>query len=118
MSANQMPFGPQAGDAIKAALDEAKQAIEGNDLRLAIQPSVDIKSYEDGKDLEASTCGDAGDFHAGSWQLSIERPTLEAGDNEVAEALTNIADGNKPNVEVETKRAAKSERHSGDRFHR
>ena len=49
-------FGDQArGEAIKVALDEgARQAIEGNDLKLASQPKVDIKSYEDDKDLEAS----------------------------------------------------------------
>ena len=105
-------FGPQAqGDAIKAALDEgAKQAIEGSDLRLASQPNVDIKNYEDGKDLEASlTCEVMPDISMPDLgKLSIERPTLEAGENEVAEALTNIADGNKPSVEVEKKRAAKS----------
>ncbi len=111
MSVVKSRFGPQAqGDAIKVALDEgAKQVIEGNNLRLASQPSIDIKSYEDGKDLEASlifevmpeiSIPDLG-------KLSIERPTLEAGDNEVAEALTNIADDNKPSVEVKTKRAAK-----------
>ena len=46
-------FGDQVrGDAIKAALDEgAKQAIEGNDLRLASQPQVDIKAYDEGNDL-------------------------------------------------------------------
>ena len=49
-------FGDQArGEAIKTALDEgARQAIEGNDLKLASQPKVDIKSYEENKDLEAS----------------------------------------------------------------
>ena len=112
MSVVKSRFGPQAqGDAIKAALDEGtKQVIEGNDLRLASQPSVDIKSYEDGKDLEASlTCEVMPEIAMPDLgKLSIERPTLEAGDNEVAEALTNIADGNKPSVEVETKRAAKS----------
>ena len=43
-------FGDQVrGDAIKVALDEgAKQAIEGNDLRLASQPQVDIKAYDEG----------------------------------------------------------------------
>ena len=43
-------FGDQVrGDAIKAALDEgAKQAIEGSDLRLASQPQVDIKAYDEG----------------------------------------------------------------------
>ena len=49
-------FGDQArGEAIKTALDEgARQAIEGNDLKLASQPKVDIQSYEESKDLEAS----------------------------------------------------------------
>ena len=105
-------FGPQAqGDAIKEALDAgAKQAIENNDLRLASQPNVDIKSYEDGKDLEASltcevmpqiTMPDLG-------KLSIERPTFEADDDEVAKALNTIADGNKPSVEIKKKRAAKT----------
>ncbi len=105
-------FGPQAqGDAIKEALDAgAKQAIENNDLRLASQPNVDIKSYEDGKDLEASltcevmpqiTMPDLG-------KLSIERPTFEADDDEVAKALNTIADGNKPSVEIKKMRAAKT----------
>ncbi len=112
MSVVKSRFGPQAqGDAINAALDAgAKQAIEGNDLRLASQPNVDIKSYEDGKDLEASlTCEVMPEISMPDLgKLSIERPTLEADDNEVAEALSNIADGNKPSVEVEKKRAAKS----------
>ena len=111
MSVVKSRFGPQAqGDAIKVALDEvAKQAIEGNNLRLASQPSIDIKSYEEGKDLEASlTCEVMPEISMPDLgKLYIERPTLEASDNEVAEALTNIADGNKPSVEVKTKRAAK-----------
>ena len=111
MSVVKSRFGPQAqGDAIKVALDEvAKQAIEGNNLRLASQPSIDIKSYEEGKDLEASlTCEVMPEISMPDLgKLSIERPTLEASDNEVAEALTNVADGNKPSVEVKTKRAAK-----------
>ena len=112
MSVVKSRFGPQAqGDAIKAALDEgAKQAIEGNDLRLASQPNVDVKSYEEGKDLEASlTCEVMPDISMPDLgKLSIERPTLEAGDDEVAEALTNIAHDNKPSVAIEKKRAAKS----------
>ncbi|MEK9760917.1 MAG: trigger factor family protein, partial [Candidatus Puniceispirillum sp.] len=56
MSVVKSRFGDQVrGEAIKTALDEgAKQAIEGNDLALASQPQVDIKSYDDGKDLVAS----------------------------------------------------------------
>lgn len=105
-------FGPQVqGDAIKAALDEgARQAIEGNDLRLASQPSVDIKSYEEGKDLEASLACEIMPAIAmpDLAKLKIERPTLEAGDSEVDEALKTIADGNRPTNEVTSGRAAKN----------
>ena len=53
MSVVKSRFGPQVqGEAMKNALDEgARQAIENNELRLASQPSVEISSYEDGKDL-------------------------------------------------------------------
>ena len=47
MSVVKSRFGPQVqGEALKNALDEgARKAIEDNELRLASQPSVDIKSY-------------------------------------------------------------------------
>ncbi|HCV88404.1 MAG TPA: trigger factor, partial [Alphaproteobacteria bacterium] len=111
MSVVKSRFGGQVqGEAMKNALDEgARQAIETNELRLASQPSVEITSYEDGKDLEAAlSCEimpdiDIPDLAA----LNIEKPTLEAGDAEIDEALTNIAEGNRPTVEVTSKRAAK-----------
>ena len=96
MSVVKSRFSDQVrGDAIKAALDEgAKQAIEGNDLRLASQPQVDIKSYDEDKDLEASlscevmpqmSMPDLGN-------LNIERPTIESNPQEVEETLTRLAD--------------------------
>ncbi len=111
MSVIKSRFGPQTqGDVIKVALDEgAKQAIEDNNLRLASQPNVDIKNYEEGKDLKASLkCEVMPEISLPDLsKLSIERPMLEAGDQEVAEALTNIADDNKPSTGVKKKRAAK-----------
>ena len=112
MSVVKSRFGPQVqGEAMKNALDEgARQAIENNELRLASQPSVEVTSYEDGKDLEAAlsceimpaiTMPDLA-------KLDIERPTLEAGEAEIDEALKNIADSNRPTVEVTAKRAAKA----------
>ena len=112
MSVVKSRFGPQVqGEAMKNALDEgARQAIENNELRLASQPSVEITSYEDGKDLEAAlsceimpaiTMPDLA-------KLDIERPTLEADEAEIDEALKNIADSNRPTVEVTAKRAAKA----------
>ncbi len=104
-------FGDQVrGDAIKAALDEgAKQAIEGNDLRLASQPQVDIKAYDEGNDLEASlscevmpkiSMPDLG-------KLNIERPTIDSNPQEVEETLVRIADENRPTVPLLKERAAK-----------
>ena len=112
MSVVKSRFGGQVrGEALKNALDEgARKAIKDNDLRLASQPSVEITAYEDGKDMEASLSCEVmpeitmPDLAA----LKIERPTLEAGDAEIDEALGNIAEGNRPTVEVTEKRAAKS----------
>ncbi|MEC8642205.1 MAG: trigger factor [Pseudomonadota bacterium] len=112
MSVVKSRFGGQVqGEALKNALDEgARQAIEDNELRLASQPSVEITSYEDGKDMEAAlSCEVMPEISMPDLAaLKIEKPTLEAGDAEIDEALTNIADGNRPTVEVTGKRAAKS----------
>ena len=104
-------FGDQArGEAIKIALDEgARQAIEGNDLKLASQPKVDIKSYEENKDLEASlaceimpaiTVPDLA-------KLAIEKPRIESDSQEIDDALSRIADENRPTVALAKPRAAK-----------
>ena len=112
MSVVKSRFGPQVqGEAMKNALDEgARQAIEDNSLRLASQPSVEITSYEEGKDLEAAlACEIMPEIAMPDLaKLNIERPTLQAGEAEIDEALANIAEGNRPTVEVTTKRAAKS----------
>ena len=111
MSVVKSRFSDQVrGDAIKSALDEgARQAIEGNDLRLASQPQVDIKSYEDGKDLEASfacevmpaiTLPDLG-------KVSVDRPKVESDPKEVEETLGRIADENRPTAPLAKARAAK-----------
>ena len=112
MSVVKSRFSDQVrGDAIKAALDEgARQAIEGNDLRLASQPQVDIKSYEEGKDLEASlacevmpaiTIPDLG-------KVSVDRPKIDSDPKEVEETLGRIADENRPTAPIAKARAAKS----------
>ena len=112
MSVVKSRFGGQVqGEALKNALDEgARRAIEDHELRLASQPSVEITSYEDGKDMEASlSCEVMPDINMPDLgALKIEKPTLAAGDAEIDEALTNIADGNRPTIAVTGKRAAKS----------
>ena len=111
MSVVKSRFSDQVrGDAIKAALDEgARQAIEGNDLRLASQPQVDIKSYDDGEDLKASlacevmpaiTLPDLG-------KVSVDRPKIDSDPKEVEETLGRIADENRPTAPIAEARNAK-----------
>ena len=98
------------GDAIKAALDEgARQAIEGNDLRLASQPQVDIKSYEDGKDLEASLACEVmpAIIIPDLSEISVDRPKIDSDPKEVEETLQRIADENRPTAPIARARAAK-----------
>ena len=98
------------GDAIKGALDEgAKKAIEGNGLRLASQPQVDIKSFDEGKDLEASlSCEIMPEISMPDLsKLEVERPRVESDPKEVEEALARIADENRPTLAIEKARAAK-----------
>ncbi len=111
MSVVKSRFSDQVrGDAIKSALDEgAKQAIEGNDLRLASQPQVDIKAYDEGEDLEASlSCEVMPQMTTPDLsKLNVERPTIDSDPQEVEETLARIADENRPTVPITKGRAAK-----------
>ena len=104
-------FGEQArGEAIKIALDEgARQAIEGNDLKLASQPKVDIKTYEDNKDLEASlACEIMPVINIPNIaELAIEKPRIESDPKEIDDALSRLADENRQTVALAKPRAAK-----------
>ena len=104
-------FGDQArGEAIKIALDEGtRQAIEGNDLKLASQPKVDITAYEDDKDLEASLACEIMPviIVPNLTELKIDKPRIESDLKEIDDALTRIADENRPTVALSKPRAAK-----------
>ena len=93
-------YGDQSkGEVIKTMLDEAaREAIESNKLNLASQPSLDITSFEDGKNLQASLkCEvlpkiDLPDIAA----LSIERPILTVDEAEVTKTMQRLASENSP----------------------
>ena len=93
-------FGDQAkGEVIRTALDDgAKEVIENGGLRLASQPSIDIKSYEDGSDLEAVLTAEVmpeialPDFS----KMSVERPTMAVDEAEVEDTLNRIGEENRP----------------------
>ena len=111
MSVVKGRFGEQVkGDVIRTSLDDcAKDVIESNGLKLASQPKLDIVSFEDGADLTATLqCEVMPDFSLPDLSaLSITRPTLPANDAEVDEAMTRLADENRPSILVEKKRKSK-----------
>ena len=93
-------FGDQAkGEVIRTALDEgAKEAIEGNSLRLASQPAVDIEKYEDGGDMEAVLkCEVMPDISLPDFSaISVVRPTMSVDESEVEDTLKRIGEENVP----------------------
>ena len=99
-------YGDQSkGEVIQTMLDEAaRKAIESNELNLASQPALDITSYEDGKDLEASLkCEvlpeiDLPDISG----LTIERPILPIDETEVQNTMQRLASENSPTEKAKT----------------
>ena len=103
------------GDAIKGEIleravnDGTVQAINENNLRPAMQPKVEIESFDDDKDLIFSMKVELlpeiklMDFK----KLSLTRMTAEPEDKEVKEALDRITDNQKTTEPLKEKRALK-----------
>ncbi len=86
------------GEAMEEQVNTAlKDTIEGKGLKPAMQPKVEITTFEEGKDLECSLTIELlpeiepGDFK----QIKLERLTVEIGEAEVDEFVTKIADNQK-----------------------
>ena len=103
-------FGDQAkGEVIRTALDDgAKEAIEGNELRLASQPAVDIEKYEDGGDMQAILkCEVMPEIALPDFaSMSVVRPTMSVDEAEVEETMARISEENIPTVPAKDGKAA------------
>ena len=86
-------------DALNTTIQEGvDKAIRDNNLRPAVQPSVDLnEDYEAGKDAEIKVALEVlPDVPAPAIDsITLERLTVEPGDDAVTEALQRIADGQK-----------------------
>ncbi len=92
------------GEAMEEQVNSAlKDTIESKGLKPAMQPKVEITSFEEGKDLECSLTVELlpeiepGDFK----QITLERMTVEIGEAEVDEFVTKIAENQKTYEKVE-----------------
>ena len=92
------------GEIVQAAVSEASdEAMKGKNLRPALQPKVDILSFDEGKDLEYKLAIEAlpeiepMDFA----KVAVERWKPEVPDDEVDEALKRMADRQRKTEKVE-----------------
>lgn len=105
-------YGPNVmGETLeKAVQDGSAKVMSDNDLRPAMQPKIEITSFEEGKDLEYTMAVDVmpvidlGDFS----KIEVERVVAETNETEVDETLTRMADAYKTSEPVKRKRKAKS----------
>ena len=93
----------------KSVNDSSQKTLDDRGLRPALQPSIEVTSFEEGKDLEFSLTVelmpeiDPIDFSA----ISIEKLVATPGDKEINEALEKLADQHKGSEPIKTKRASK-----------
>jgi len=94
----------------KAVQDASTKVMSDNDLRPAMQPKIEITSFDKGKDLEFSMAVDVmpeidlGDFS----KISVERLTAETDEAEVDSTLERMAEAYKTSEPVAKKRKSKS----------
>lgn len=99
------------GEALEKAVQEGSaKVMQDNDLRPAMQPKIEITSFEEGKDLEYTMVVDVmpeieiGDFS----KIKLEQLVTEADEGEVDKTLERMADAYKTSEPVKRKRKAKA----------
>lgn len=95
----------------RAVNDSTQKALEENGLRPAVQPKIEVKSFDEGKDLEYTMSVEIlpdvelKDFA----ELSVEKPVAEADDAAVEEAVARLAQSQKKYQKVKRKRKARKD---------
>lgn len=99
------------GEVLESTVNETStKALQDKELRPAIQPKIEVKSFDDGKDLtytmqvEVLPKIEVKEYKGIKLQKLIAKPS----DKEINEALEKIASNNQATVKVEGKRAAKN----------
>jgi trigger factor len=98
------------GEVLEETVNKTSQeALNQEKIRPALQPKIEITSFEEGKDLEYNMEVDImPDVPSVDYaKLSVEKLTVEANKDELKDALDRVAEQFKDYTPVETKRAAK-----------
>ncbi len=98
------------GEVLESAVnDTSEKVLKDRNLRPALQPKIEVKSFDDGKDLvytiqvEVLPKFEIADFKGAKLQRLVAKPS----DAEITEALERIASSNPSTQVVEAKRASK-----------
>jgi trigger factor len=90
--------------------DSVSKVINEQDVRPAVQPKIEITSFDDGKDLEFTVGLELlpelveVDFS----KIKLERLVLNVPEEDIEKTIANIAEGQKVHVKVEEDRGAKN----------
>jgi trigger factor len=93
----------------KSVNDSSQQALDDRGLRPAMQPSIEVTSFEEGKDLEFSLTVELMpeiepiDFST----ISLEKLVAVPGDLQIDEALKKLSEQHKSSEPISKKRASK-----------
>lgn len=99
------------GEVLEAAVsDSSSQAIAERGLTPAMQPRIEITSFDEGKDLEYRLQVELmPEFEPADFsKISLERVTVKVSDKEVDDALTRIAEQNRRTEPVAKPRKAQA----------
>lgn len=110
-------YGPQA---MKEALDQTissgvRQIVQDNSLRQATQPSINIVSFEENKDLELTVAIEVlPDINISDFsKISLEKLVVEIPETEVSKKIDELVESHKKYKDLEEPRASKK----GDLLH-
>lgn len=105
-------YGPSVmGEVLERAVtDSSAQAINERGLRPAVQPKIEIDSFEDGKDLEYSMAVELlPEFEPMDFsKIELERVNIAVPEEEVTSALERLAASRKESKPLESPRPAQS----------
>lgn len=99
------------GEVLEETVNESSaQALKDHDLTPAMQPKIEVSEFEEGRDLEYTLAVEVmPDFEPIDFAtLKLERWVAEPGEDEIAEALSRIADEQRVYQPITGKRKSKS----------
>lgn len=99
------------GEVLEIAVNESSQkALEDKGLQPAMQPKIEVKSFDEGKDLTFTLSVEVlpkvkvADYKG----LELEKPVAKADDKSIDEAIARIASSRRTSKTVESARASKN----------